>query len=482
MGRVPIMVSGGYSLGAAHPAWKRRLREVLTREMVADLVTVAGGLVVTASGIFAGWANLVWRLGIEDRMPQVWAAATVAGVLFVAMRRYARAGERPLRDARAHLLADLRVVFALLVLFLGVVYLTKSNDAFARGWIVGWTVLAMGALFLLRLAVAKLLVPRLADLLAHRVMVAGPPAQVAALRRQLEQGAPEGVRLVGTAAAEDPAEVADRVARQLEREPADEVILAVPITDGDSVYRLCDALVAVPADISVWLGEGAARLARLGPFELDPLPRQILLRRPIRHWGRIAKGVMDRLGAAVLLVLLSPLFLLIAIAIKLDSPGPVFFRQWRYGYGRKPFVMWKFRSMYAERCDAADAAIRQATRNDPRVTRVGRWLRRTSLDELPQLINVLRGEMSLVGPRPHATRHDDELSRTLDLYLARNRVKPGMTGLAQIHGYRGELDTPEKLAGRVHYDLTYVRDWSLALDLWILVVTPWKGLRTANAY
>ncbi len=475
------VTSEGYSARVALPSWQRHLREVLTREMVADLVTVAGGLAVAATGVFAGWANLVWRLGIGDRMPQVWGVAAVAGVLFVALRRYARAGERPLRDARAHLLADLRVVFALLVLFLAVVYLTRSNDAFARGWIVGWVVLAVGALFLLRLAVAKLVIPRLRDLLAHRVVVAGPPAGVVALQRQLREGAPEGMRLVGVAAAEDPAEVATEVARRLEREPVDEVILAVPVTDGDAVYRLCDALVAVPADISVWLGEGAARLARLGPFELDALPRQILLRRPIRHWGRIAKGVMDRVGAAVLLVLLSPLFLLIAVAIKLDSPGPVFFRQLRYGYGRRPFVMWKFRSMYHE-CDDPRGPYRQATRNDPRVTRVGRWLRRTSLDELPQLINVLRGEMSLVGPRPHPTRMDDELGRLVELYAGRNRVKPGLTGWAQINGCRGETDRPEKLRRRIEYDLEYMKNWSLALDLWILWLTPWKGLASPAAY
>jgi len=483
MGRVWDMgsASGEYPASVALPSWKRRLREVLTREMVADLVTVSGGLAVAATGVFAGWANLVWRLGIEDRMPQVWGVAAVAGVLFVALRRYARVNGRPLGDARAHVLADLKVAFALLVLFLAVVYLTKSNDAFARGWIVGWTLAAAAVLFLLRLAVAKLVVPHLADLLAHRVVVAGLPAQVAALRRQFEEGAPEGVRLVGAVAGEDPAEVAELVARRLEREPVDEVILAVPITDGDAVYRLCDALVAVPADISVWLGEGAARLARLGPFELDALPRQILLRRPIRHWGRIAKGVMDRLGAAVLLVLLSPLFLLIAIAIKLDSPGPVFFRQWRYGYGRKPFVMWKFRSMY-HNCDDPRGPYRQATRNDPRVTRVGRWLRRTSLDELPQLINVLRGEMSLVGPRPHPTRMDDELGRLVELYAGRNRVKPGLTGWAQVNGYRGETDVPEKLRKRVEYDLDYMKNWSLALDLWILWLTPWKGLASPAAY
>ncbi len=144
--------------------------------------------------------------------------------------------------------------------------------------------------------------------------------------------------------------------------------------------------------------------------------------------------------------------------------------------------MLKFRNMYADHCDAPDAPIRQASPDAPRITRVGRWLRCTSLVELSQLWNVLRGEMNLVGPRPRAVGHDEELARRTQLYFSRYWVKPGMTGLAQIRGYRGELDTPEKLKRRIAYDLAYVREWSLALDLWILALTPLVLLRGPAMY
>lgn len=464
---------------ATASAWRRRLREVLGREMVADLVVAAGGASVALTGLVAGWANVAWRLGIEDRTGQVVATALVAGLLFVPLRRYARRQTRPLGDARAHLLADLRTLLFLFGLFLATTYLTKTADAFSRGWVVSWFAAAILALFLLRLFVAKWVVPRAAGLLAHRIAVVGPAEGVEALRRSLPREA--DLELVA-ALSGDVDEVAERIAHVAAREPVDEVVLAVPERDGAAVRRWCDALVAVPADISLWLGEGVTWLARLGPFDLDPLPRQLLLRRPIRDWGRIAKGVMDRVGAAVLLLVLAPLFGLIALAIKLDSPGPVFYRQLRCGRGREPFLMWKFRSMYSEVCDAPDAPIRQATRDDPRVTRVGRWLRRTSLDELPQLINVLRGEMSLVGPRPHPVRMDEIYEPLVERYMARYRIKPGITGWAQIHGHRGETPDLGAMQARVAYDLEYVRSWSFALDLWILLLTPWVVLTRRNAY
>jgi len=463
--------------------WRRRLRGILSREMVADLVVAGGGLVVAATGAAAAWANLVWRLGQEERLPLALAAAAIGGVLFVALRVYARARARPLSDARAHLLADLGVLLGLFALFVAAAYVTRSADAFARGWMLSWLLLASGGLFALRVAVAKAVMPRLRDLLARRVVVAGLPGQVAALRRSLADAAvPEDLYIAVAVSGDDAEEVARRVLDLCAREPVDEVVLAVPVSDGEAVARLCGALVAVPADVSLWLGEGAARLARLGLFELDPLPRQLLLRRPIRDWGRIAKGLMDRVGAVVLLVLLSPLFLLIALAIRLDSPGPVFYRQLRRGLGGRPFEMLKFRSMYADRCDAPDAPICQATRDDPRVTRVGRWLRRTSLDELPQLWNVLRGEMSLVGPRPHPVRMDEEYRGIVERYMARYRLKPGITGWAQVHGYRGETRDIEAMRARIAYDVDYARSWSLALDLWILFLTPWIVLSRRNAY
>jgi len=191
----------------------------------------------------------------------------------------------------------------------------------------------------------------------------------------------------------------------------------------------------------------------------------------------------DRIIGALLLVLLSPVMALTAIAIRLNSKGPVFFRQKRYGFNNELIEVYKFRSMYVDRQDTT--ASKLVTRDDPRVTRVGRFIRRTSLDELPQLINVVRGQMSLVGPRPHATgaKADRDLYENVAQgYFARHRVKPGVTGWAQINGWRGETDTHEKLLRRVEHDLYYIDNWSMLFDLYIIAMTPFSLVTGKNAY
>lgn len=193
-----------------------------------------------------------------------------------------------------------------------------------------------------------------------------------------------------------------------------------------------------------------------------------VLRQPLSHISVLLKRTLDLAGASVGLVLLSPLLLVIALAIKLDSPGPVFYRQLRRGFNGEPFNILKFRSMSVLE---PGTAITQAQRGDKRITRVGRLLRASSLDELPQLITVLTGQMSLVGPRPHAISHDDELSQQMANYAGRQRIKPGITGWAQINGYRGETVTMEQMQGRTLHDLHYIENWSIFLDIWILIMT-----------
>jgi len=182
-------------------------------------------------------------------------------------------------------------------------------------------------------------------------------------------------------------------------------------------------------------------------------------------------------------MLAAPLMLAIAAIIKVDSPGPVFFKQKRYGFNNRLITVWKFRTMHWDRTDG-DAEI-QTTKNDPRVTRVGKFLRRTSLDEIPQLINVLLGDMSLVGPRPHAiaTKAAGKLfEEVVEEYTARHRVKPGITGWAQVNGWRGETDTGEQIQQRVRHDLYYIDNWSIPFDLKILLLTAFVVLLRKNAY
>ncbi|WP_245447323.1 exopolysaccharide biosynthesis polyprenyl glycosylphosphotransferase [Methylobacterium sp. 17Sr1-1] len=195
--------------------------------------------------------------------------------------------------------------------------------------------------------------------------------------------------------------------------------------------------------------------------------------------GPVAKRALDVVGAALGLVLLLPLFLVVALLIKCDSRGPVLFRQSRIGLGNRPFRVWKFRTMT---CCENGSVVRQARRDDPRVTRVGRVLRRTSLDELPQLVNVLFGSMSLVGPRPHAVAHDAQFSGTVARYAERHAVRPGITGWAQVRGCRGETPNAAAMQRRVDLDLAYIEHWSLLLDLLILGMTLREIFRSQAAY
>lgn len=201
------------------------------------------------------------------------------------------------------------------------------------------------------------------------------------------------------------------------------------------------------------------------------------MRKPLSDAGVFVKRAMDIVLSAIGLVVLAPSFLIIAAIIHLDSPGPAFFRQARRGFNGEVFMIWKFRTMTV----MENGAIRQAVRGDIRVTKVGRILRALSIDELPQLINVFFGEMSLVGPRPHAVSHDNELSSQLATYANRQRIKPGITGWAQVHGFRGATLTMEMLEGRTSHDLYYIDNWSVFLDVWIMILTVFSASARKNA-
>jgi exopolysaccharide biosynthesis polyprenyl glycosylphosphotransferase len=190
------------------------------------------------------------------------------------------------------------------------------------------------------------------------------------------------------------------------------------------------------------------------------------------------KRLFDLSGALFGLAVLSPLLVVVALLIKLDSPGPVFYRQERRGFNGEVFYIWKFRSMTVTESGRAMTQVRVG---DKRITRIGAFIRRTSIDELPQLINVLSGHMSLVGPRPHALVHDDELGAQLADYAHRQRIKPGITGWAQVNGYRGETSTLEQVEGRIAHDLYYIENWSIFLDCWIVLLTLFSAKTRRNA-
>lgn len=200
---------------------------------------------------------------------------------------------------------------------------------------------------------------------------------------------------------------------------------------------------------------------------------------PFYGLSSVIKRLEDIVLSALILMIISPVLLFVSVGVKLSGPGPVIFKQLRYGLDGQAIKVWKFRSMSSM---DNGAVVKQATKNDPRITRFGAFIRRTSLDELPQFINVLQGRMSIVGPRPHAVAHNEEYRMIVDKYMLRHKVKPGITGLAQISGYRGETDTIEKMEKRVDFDLKYIQNWSLLLDLKIIFLTVFKGFVGKTAY
>ncbi|EMO7189180.1 undecaprenyl-phosphate glucose phosphotransferase [Pluralibacter gergoviae] len=213
--------------------------------------------------------------------------------------------------------------------------------------------------------------------------------------------------------------------------------------------------------------------------EVNGVPVVPLFDTPLNGINMVFKRLEDILISSIILFLISPVLIVISCVVKLTSPGPVLFRQVRYGMDGKPINVWKFRSMTVME---NDNSVTQVTKNDIRVTTVGRFLRKTSLDELPQFFNVLQGEMSIVGPRPHAVAHNEIYRTLIEGYMLRHKVKPGITGLAQIKGWRGETDTLDKMQKRIEYDLEYIREWSVWLDLKIIIMTVFKGFINKSAY
>lgn len=263
------------------------------------------------------------------------------------------------------------------------------------------------------------------------------------------------------------------------REQVDDIIVALPWSDTGRMAACLAHLRPLTVDVHLFPDHPSPFMDGEGVSVLGGVPMAKLGSRPLSGPRRLVKEAEDRVLGLLLFLLLAPLMAAVAVAIKLDSPGPVLFRQQRYGYDNKPFTCFKFRSMYVR---PEEQAVRQATRDDPRVTKVGRFIRRTSLDELPQLLNVLNGTMSLVGPRPHAVSHHHTYARLVDDYRCRHRMKPGVTGWAQVNGYRGETSTVEMMRKRVLHDLWYIDHWSPWLDLKILARTPLACLKGTNAY
>lgn len=376
---------------------------------------------------------------------------------------------------------------------LAIAFLLKMTDSFSRGTMVLFYMMGLLGVIMVRSAIYLTVreAVRTGVVAARRAFLIGHPSNILEFQQTY---APEevGIRVVGAAsvgalpageATENQLAAFDRALKRALAEARssrpDDVFILLPWSERETIERCIEGVLAMP--VSIHLGPErvmqrfpSARIARVGA-----MASLNLVRPPLSTSALIVKRASDIVGAALGLVLLAPLFLVVAALIKRDSKGPVFFVQGRMGFNNRPFRIYKFRTMTTM---DDGAVVVQAQKNDARITRVGHYLRKWNIDELPQLINVLRGEMSLVGPRPHALAHDREYEEKIAVYARRHNVKPGITGWAQVNGLRGPTDTPDKMEARVEADLYYIDNWSIVFDAYIVILTVFGRKSFDNAF
>jgi Undecaprenyl-phosphate glucose phosphotransferase len=386
------------------------------------------------------------------------------------------------------------VVFLLVI---GASFFAKAGPMFSRVWLGTFYVIGLATLVVSR-RLLFLLVRRWTreGRLTRRTVIVGGGEIGAHVIEELRQQKDSGVEIIGLFddRSDDRSAVECAGQRKLgsvddlvefgRRTRVDLVIFSLPISAESRILAMLKKLWVLPLDIRLAAHTNKLRFRPRSYSYIGKVPVIDVFDRPIADWDVVMKWLFDKIVGGLLLLLALPAMALIAVAIKLDSRGPVLFKQKRYGFNNDLIEIYKFRSMYADKTDAGAAKL--VTKNDPRVTRVGRIIRKASLDELPQLFNVVfKGNLSLVGPRPHAVNAKAEArlyAEAVDGYFARHRVKPGITGWAQINGWRGETDTQEKIQKRVEHDLHYIENWSVLFDLDILLHTPLALLKTENAY
>jgi Undecaprenyl-phosphate glucose phosphotransferase len=401
---------------------------------------------------------------------------------------------------RGHEKQYMRLASAWSVVFLIAItmsFFAKAGDEFSRVWLGSLYVLGLATLIGFR-RVLFLLVRHWTKQgrLDRRTVVVGADERGESLINAIVAQRDNDVRIVGvfddrgdqraptTIAGRQKLGTVDDLVELARRTRIDLVIFSLPISAEARILQMLKKLWVLPVDIRLAAHSNKLRFRPRAYSFIGNVPVLDVYDKPITDWDVVTKRLSDRFVGSLLLLAATPVMLLAAIAIKLDSRGPVFFKQKRYGFNNELIEVYKFRSMYVDQCDAAASVL--VTKGDARVTRVGAFLRKTSIDELPQLINVaVKGNLSLVGPRPHAihAKAENQLyDQAVDGYFARHRVKPGITGWAQVCGWRGETDTQEKIQRRVEHDLYYIENWSVLFDLYILARTPFAIFNARNAY
>jgi Undecaprenyl-phosphate glucose phosphotransferase len=463
--------------------------------VVAGTVRMIEFALIALVGLAIYFAYVVPIEGFEWRY-----AGAIFGIAVLAMLAFQAADIYQVQAFRGYEKQYFRLASAWSVVFLitiGVTFFAKVGDLYSRVWLGAFCVVGVVTLLAFRRALFLLVRTWTREgRLDRRAVVVGADERGETLIRSLAAQRDSDVRVLGVFddRGDDRAPTAiagrkklgtvDDLIEFARKTRIDLVIFALPISAEGRILQMLKKLWVLPVDIRLAAHSNKLRFRPRAYSYIGSVPVFDVFDKPITDWDVVMKWLFDKIVGSLILIAAAPLMLITAIAIKLDSRGPVFFKQKRYGFNNELIEVYKFRSMYVDQCDATASKLVQKA--DPRVTRVGAFIRKTSIDELPQLINVVfKGNLSLVGPRPHAVHAKAEnrlYDEAVDGYFARHRVKPGITGWAQISGWRGETDTHEKIQRRVEHDLYYIENWSVLFDLFILAKTPIALARTENAY
>jgi len=458
--------------------------------IVSGLVAAADGLSVLGSGfaiylLYVGWTVENYPIYLSALAIQT--VFVLATFYFVKLYDF-ESISRPARQVK-NILPICAATFLVLV---AMVFALKISAQFSRVWFFSW-LLSSALLICVERTCFYIVLRKWAQAgrLTRNMVVVGAGEQAKRLLEHLDRVREPWIRIVGifddrvdrigpTVAGQPVLGTLDDLLEFAREHRVDDIIITLPWSADKRLFAIINRLMELPVHVRLGSDLVGFMYPRGASSFIGGVPMLDVVAEPLAGWKYVVKALEDRILTVILLFLFAPLLLVISAAIKLESKGPVLFRQPRYGFNNKVFPVYKFRTMYHDR--PPEEGVPQARRDDPRVTRVGAFLRRTSLDELPQLFNVLQGTMSLVGPRPHAVVHNEEYAAIIAGYFGRHRVKPGITGWAQVNGLRGETDTPEKMEARVEYDIYYIENWSLLFDLQILAMTVYVVCTLRNAY
>lgn len=488
-------IGGRSNLGLGSPLELEHARAPLLLDLTAVFMRVMEPMTLLATAIIMQFA-----LGdrIADSAGPIYLRAGLLGAIFYAgvaeaIGAYDMDVRFSVRRASGRVLTAL---FATAMFVMTVGFFLKVSEEYSRLWAVSWFAFGGAVLCIGRTGLTWWMQGKKREGLFNlRVAIFGTGEQGRRLAQYIQSNERLTIDLVGffddrepTRVGPSPADLPlcgdlDALVTMVRQGRIDQVIIALPWSAERRLQDIVGALAVTPVRIRLAPDLASFAFAQRPIVLLGDLPVMTLFERPITGLDSLMKKFEDMVLLALILPFALPIMALAAIAIKLDSTGPVFFKQEREGFNNKRFHIWKFRSMRTEKLEFDN--IKQASKHDPRITRVGAFLRKTSIDELPQLINVLRGEMSIVGPRPHApsTRAGNRFFyEIVDTYAGRHNVKPGLTGWAQVCGWRGETDTEEKLVRRLEHDLFYIENWSVTFDLYIMVRSVWAVLAPRNAY